>query len=602
MKKESNKKYQWDLSPLFKNDNDPQIIIKRKEAIDQSNKFINKWKNRHDYLSSPKVLKQALDEYENWSRYYGTNSCETYYFDLRNEQDKNNPKLKAKLNQAQEVSIKISNDIQFFELNIAKIPVKLQSKFLNDNGLKNYKHFLEKLFTSAKFLLSDKEERILNLKSIPAHSNWTKMTSGFLVREKRNVLISKGKKQEKSFSEILELMGNSDKIVRDGAAQVFNDILKQYADVAEAEINSILVDKKINDELRGFERSDEARHISDDIETKIVDEMIEVVKGNYKISQKYYDFKAKLLKLKKLEYHERNIPYGKIDKKYEFEQAVSIINGVFSKLDSKFLEIFSNFIKNRQFDIFPRQNKASGAFCAHGLISQPTYILLNYSNQLKDVLTIAHEVGHGINNELIKAKQNALNFDTPTSTAEVASTFMEDFVLQEIMSQADEELKLAIMVSQLGDFVSTVFRQIACYQFEKDLHQEFRTKGYLSKQEIGKIFSKNMLAYMGKSVLASAGSENWWVYWGHIRSFFYVYSYAGGLLISKYLQKMVKNNPTSIEKVKEFLSGGLSDSPKNLFLDLGVDISKKSFWEKGIEEINVLLGETIRLAKKLKKI
>lgn len=602
MEQKNSKQYQWNLTPLFKNDNDPKIIAKRKEAEEKSHKFIAKWKNRHDYLGNPKVLKQALDEYENWARYYSANAYEDYYFDLRNQQDKNDPTLKAKSNQAQEISLKISNDIQFFELNIAKISSKLQKKFLNNRGLKDYKHFLERLFTSAKYLLSEKEEKILNLKSIPAYSNWVKMTSGFLTKEKRVVFISNGKKAEKNFSEILELTNNSDKSIRDCAAKAFNDILEKYSDVAEAEINSILADKKNTDELRGFLRPDESRHISDDIETKIVDEIIEVIEKNYQISQKYYDFKAKLLGLKKLEYHERNIPYGKLDKKYEFKQAINIINDTFLKLDKKFGEIFNAFIKNGQFDVYPKQNKAGGAFCAHGLITQPTYILLNYSNQLKDVLTIAHETGHGINNELIKEKQNALNFGTPTSTAEVASTFMEDFVLQEITKRADDELKLAIMVDQLNNFISTIFRQIACYQFEKGLHQQFRKNGYLSKKEIGEIFQKNMLAYMGKSVLASPGSENWWVYWSHIRSFFYVYSYAGGLLISKSLQNMVKQNPSFIKEVKEFLSGGMSDSPKNLFLNLGININKKDFWKKGIKEIEILLNETIKLAKKLKKI
>jgi oligoendopeptidase F len=598
----NSERYQWNLTPLFKNDDDPKIIVERKKAEKESYKFINKWKNRHDYLSHPKILKQALNEYENWFRHYGANAYEEYYFDLRNQQNKNNPKLKAKFNQSQEISLKIANDIQFFELNIAKTPLKLQSKFLNDRGLKVYKHFLERLFISAKYLLSDKEEKILNLKSIPAYSNWQKMTSGFLSKEKRKVLISKNKKAEKGFSEILKLMSNSRKIIRDSAAKAFNDILRKHVDVAEAEINSILANKKIDDELRGFSRPDEGRHISDDIETKIVDEVVDVVEKNYSISQKYYNFKAKLLKLKKLEYHERNIPYGKLDKKYRFAQAINIIDNTFSRLDKGFGQIFNSFIKNKQFDIYPAQNKSGGAFCAHGLISQPTYILLNYSDQLKDVLTIAHETGHGINNELIKQRQNALNFGTPISTAEVASTFMEDFVLQEIIKGANEELRLAIMVDQLDNFVSTIFRQIACYQFEKDLHREFRAKGYLSKEEIGKIFSKDMLAYMGKSVVASTGSENWWIYWSHIRTFFYVYSYASGLLISKSLQNMVKQNPVLIEKVKEFLASGLSDSPKRLFLNLGIDISKKSFWEKGINEINILLNETMKLAKKLKKI
>ncbi|MCL4415499.1 MAG: M3 family metallopeptidase, partial [Actinobacteria bacterium] len=229
-------------------------------------------------------------------------------------------------------------------------------------------------------------------------------------------------------------------------------------------------------------------------------------------------------------------------------------------LDFEFADIYTGFNQNRQIDIYPKKGKRGGAFCSYWLISQPTYILLNYTDKLRDVTTLAHESGHGINNELIKKKQNALNFGTPTSTAEVASTFMEDFVLQEILKTADDETKFSIIMAKLNDDVSTVFRQIACYQFEQELHNKFREKGYLSHKEIGKIFKKNMEAYMGKWVEQSEGSENWWVYWSHIRTYFYVYSYSSGLLISKSLQNSVKQDPKFITKVKEFLSAGLSES------------------------------------------
>jgi oligoendopeptidase F len=218
------------------------------------------------------------------------------------------------------------------------------------------------------------------------------------------------------------------------------------------------------------------------------------------------------------------------------------------------------------------------------------------------VLTLAHELGHGINNEMMRGRQQALNFGTPISTAEVASTFMEDFVLKEILRRADDELRLSIMMMKLNDDISTIFRQVACYCFEQELHQTFRERGYLSKEEIGRLFQKHMAAYMGDAVEQSAGSENWWVYWSHIRSFFYVYSYAGGLLISKSLQNSVHKHPTFIEKVKEFLSAGLSESPKNIFLKLGIDITNRGFWNKGLDEVETLLQETQELAVMMKKI
>ena len=165
------------------------------------------------------------------------------------------------------------------------------------------------------------------------------------------------------------------------------------------------------------------------------------------------------------------------------------------------------------------------------------------------------------------------------------------------MNESDDELKLALMVMKLGDDVNTIFRQIACYNFESELHKEQRERGFLSKEDIGKIFQKHMSAYMGDAVEKSEGSENWWVYWSHIRRFFYVSTYASGLLISKSMQNKVKKDRSFIIKVKEFLSAGEADSPKNIFLKMGINIEDENFWEEGIKELRTLLEETEKLAK-----
>jgi oligoendopeptidase F len=595
------KGYEWNLTDLFDNDDDPRIERKRKIVQQKSYAFVNTWKGRTDYLRNPAILLKALDEYEKWRRYYGSEGDEGYYFWLRTSQNQNDPVLKAKFNLIEEFSKKIQNDIQFFSLRIAKIPYRFQQKFIRYPGLQKYRHYLERLFAESKYLLSEPEERILNLKSPSSYSNWVKMTSGFLSKEERSVISENGKKSLKPFSGIASLMNSREKRVRDAAATAFNQILIKHADVAEAEVNSVLANKKVDDELRGLSRPDLARHISDDMDTAVVDTLIETVAGRFDISSRFYGLKARLLRVRKLRYHERNVEYGAISSRYPYQNSLALIRKVFSNLDQAFVRILDAFIKNSQFDVYPKKGKSGGAFCAHNLISQPTYILLNHTDRLNDVLTLAHELGHGINNELIRKKQHALYFGTPISTAEVASTFMEDFVLQEIMRKADDEMRLSIMMMRLNDEVSTIFRQVACYRFEQELHEQFREKGYLSRGDIGKLFQKHMKSYMGGSVEQSPGSENWWIYWGHIRSFFYVYSYASGLLISKSLQNSVKEDPHFIGKVKDFLSAGLSDSPKNIFRGLGIDITDKSFWERGLREVESLLNETSQLAKKLGK-
>lgn len=598
----STKQTNWNLEPLFDGDDDPKMAEKREEVYQKSYEFINKWKDREDYLSDPVVLKEALDEYEEWNRFYGVGGAEGYYFWLRTSQDKNDPKLKAKFNKIEEFGKKIQNDIHFFELKVAKIPQDIQKKFLEDSNLKEYKHFLEKLFAEARYLLSEQEEKILTLKSNTSHSNWVNMTSSFLSKEEREIIFENDSKQLKSFPDMMSLISSVSKITRDSASEAINEILEKHSSSAEAEMNSILANKKVDDVLRGMERSDTSRHISDDIDSDVVDALVYVVSSRFDVAKRYYELKAKLMGVSKLAYHERSVPYGKIDKEYSYDDSVALISTVFEKLDRGFADIFKGFVENGNIDVYPKKGKSDGAFCAYVLPTHPTYILLNHTDKLKDVLTMAHEAGHGINDEFIKTRQNSMNFGTPMSTAEVASTFMEDFVLDELIKDADDDLRLAIMMNKLNDDISTIFRQVAAYKFEQNLHKDFREKGYLSKEEIGEIFQKHMFAYMGESVEQSEGSQNWWIYWGHFRRFFYVYSYASGLLISKSMQNSVKADPKFIEKVKEFLSAGLSDSPKNIFLKLGIDITDKNFWESSLDEIEKLLKETEDLAKKLGKI
>ncbi len=592
----------WDLGPLFKDDDDPRMADKRRAVEEESYEFINAWKDRADYLVDPEVLRRALDHYEEWKRRCGTDGDEGYYFWLRTQQDQNDPGLKAKFNKIEEFSKKIENDSQFFYLRIAQIKPEQQKIFLEHRSLAKYRHFLEHIFAEARYHLSEPEEKIMNLKSATSYSNWTRMTSGFLAREERVVIMENGGRKARPFSEIVGLMNSRKKPVRNAAAAAFNSILSKHVEVAEAELNSVLQNKKIDDELRGTPRPDTLRHLADDIESEVVDALIDAVAKRFDISSRYYELKAGLFKVRRLRYHDRNAEYGEIAKRYPYPKAVELVHTVMEKLDPKFAAIFAGFIKNRQIDAYPKKGKDSGAFCMHHLMTQPTYILLNHTGKLHDVLTIAHELGHGINNELVREKQHALDFGTPTSTAEVASTFMEDFVLEQILHSANDEQRLAIMMAKLNDDVSSIFRQVACYRFERELHQEFRKSGYLSKEEIGVLFRKHMKAYMGEFVEQSPGSENWWVYWNHIRYFFYVYSYASGLLISKSLQNSVKKDPAFIGEVKEFLSAGLSDSPRNIFHQLGIDITDNQFWGRGLDEVENLLDETTQLAVRLKKI
>lgn len=568
-----------------------EVEAERQRVLDESYKFINKWKDRSDYLTDPKILLEALKDYEEWQKSTGLSGKLGFFWGLRGSLEQTDPKIKAHSNQTIDLANKIQNGIQFFEHKISRMKKKTLT-----SELEPYRHFLERLWDQEKYLLSEPEEKIMTAKANSSYLAWEKMTAGLISKEERVVA---GKK--KFFSEIYNLISDPDKKTRDAAALALNDIFNRWVEVGEAEINAILNDKKVNDELRQMQRPDEARHVSDDVSSSMVDHLTKTVSGRFDLPGRFYALKAKLFGVPKLEYYERSVPYGKLDKKYSFAESVELIKKVFEKIDPEFRKIFVRFLENGQVDVFPARGKRSGAFCSSDLIVTPTFVLLNHDDKLENVLTLAHEFGHAINAELTRV-QSPLYFHTSLATAEVASTFFEGFVLNELVKDADGELKLALMIKQLDDDMGTIFRQVAMYEFEKDLHTNFREKGYLAKEEIGELWVKHAIASMGPAVNKTPGSENWWLYVPHIRDFFYVYSYASGQLISQVLQAKVRNDGRYMQEVKKFLAAGTSKSPKELFLEMGVDVSDPKFWEKGVLEIEKLLDETEKLAIALKKV
>jgi len=587
-------KTDWNLDLLFKGPDDPKLVETEKRAVTEIELFERHWRERDDWLNNPQILKETLDHYTRLMEQFGFDTARAYYFWLQSELNQNDPIIKGHLAKVQDQVQNLVNKLQFFPLRLAGVGLAKQKEFLNHPDLIVYKHWLERLFAEHKFMLSEAEEKIITLQSGPAYSNWINLTENSLAKEERLVA-----GQNKNLAELMSLMSNSDKKIRDEGAQVFDQILSDKIELAEAELNSILEYKKNQDQLRQVSRPDELRLSGDDIETKVVDAMLASVESAFPIAHEYYALKAKLLGVKKLAYHERNLSCGQTDKTYDFDQACNLVGKVLKNLDPEFSSIFESFLQNGQIDATPKKGKASGAFCAHELKTLPTYILLNHTGQLRDVLTLAHEVGHGINNELMRQKCHALDFSSPTSTAEVASTLMEDFVLEELGTKASPREQLTLLMEKLNDDISSIFRQTAAYRFEQALHQEFRQIGFLPATRIGELFHTHMSAYLGPSVEMGTGTENWWIHWSHFRRFFYVYSYASGLLISKNLQRKIRADKKFIPDVKTFLAAGSSASPQQLFLNLGLDISQADFWTDALKQIRQDLDKAQTLASQL---
>jgi oligoendopeptidase F len=592
---------QWDLSQLGSGINDNEFKIERELMEKKYKAFARKWKKDKSFLTDEKNLKKALHEYEILS---GLGTKELTYIYLMRQVDSSNIDLQKAEKKAEEFFQNLAKEIRFFILEIGVIEAKKQKQFLNSSLLKNYKHFLENTFDQSKYRLSEKEEHILSVKSGVSHGNWQSMLEQFISKETRQVLVPENKKvikKEQSFAEIQSLIHHKNKRIRDMAATAMHEIVNNNVDIAEKEFNSILENKKINDDLRGYERADHSRILSDDVTFDIVDTMTEVVTDNFKLAKDYYKLKAQLMKVNKLDYHERNVPSGEIKESFNYEKSIELVDQAMTGIDAEFHDIYRDMVDGGRVDVFPAQGKRGGAFCMYWGHADPVYVMLNYTDRVTDVTTLAHEMGHAIHGTLTK-KESPINYDTPMFVAEIASNFCEEYVFDLISEKLSDKERLVLNMEKIGSFVSSVQRQVAAYNFEQELHNEFRKEGYLSKEQIGKLFTKHMKSYMGPSVSQDTGSENWWVYWNHFRSPFYVYTYASGLLLANAMRAKVAENPEYIDSVKKFFSTGTSTSPKELFDSIDIDITDPQFWQSGIDEIKELLKETKKLAKKIGKI
>ena len=586
-------KTEWNLSQLYKSPKDPKINADIKNAEKAYAVFVKKYKKNDKYLKDETAILKALQDYEKLADM--PTSKAFFYLRLSQDLDSRNEIVRAESNLVLQRLQKLGNTILFFEIGISKIPISLQKKFLKSKKLAHYRYFLKKIFESGKYVLTEPEEKILSLKSLPSHSLWTDAVEK--LRNKQTVEY-KGRQtpvSEASFI-IKDLPTQEERLV------LHNKMLEQYysiADMAESEINAIVTDKKINDELRGFVEPYDSTILAYENDKKSVLNLVRTVTSNFPISHRFYDIKTKALRLKKLLYSDRGVSIGKSRKKIPFNDACKTLIKTLTSVDKEFGEILKRFILNGQIDAYPKVGKHGGAYCAPEHNS-PTFVLLNHVDTFDSLMTFGHEMGHAIHGEFSRS-QGVLYEGHSMSTAEVASTLFELFVFYDEFQKLTDSEKVVALHDKIQDDVQTIFRQIACFNFEVEMHNTIRKEGNMSKEKLAECMNKHMKSYLGKTELSEKDGY-FFVGWPHIRNFFYVYSYAFGQLASKALYQKYKEDKSYIIEIKKFLSAGSSMSPEDIFKSIGVDVTKPDFWQKGIKNIeeDVALLESL-VNKKINK-
>ncbi len=581
---------EWNLGLIYQNDNDPQIKKDIQAFESAVNAFVTTYAERTDWLSDPRLLVRSCKDYEQLVSMPG---CirPRYYFYFRRDVDSGNAHVRATMAKIEQQFDALFNKFMFFTLRIGTIPPETQSVLLNDPALVPYRYFLKNIFDTAHYNLSESEEKIINLLNQPARDMWV---SGFQKVLNHQEIMWKGTTMP--ISEAFATYHSLPKKARHAMWALLMQAMRNVADFAEAEINALFTKHNIEDGLRGFKKPYSRTVLTYQNEERTVETVVDTVTRHFGISHRFFKLKARLLKEKKLRYADRGASIGTTKRPFLFAEAVEILQKAFARFDSTYTDTLNRFVLNGQIDVYPRKGKVGGAYCA-GVHGAPTFVLLNHTNTLNSVVTFGHEMGHAFHSEASK-QQPPLYVDYTISVAEVASTFFENLVFEEALSRLSDKEKIVAMHDRLTNKISTVFRQIACFNFENAAHMLVREKGHVSHAELAALMNDHMKAYLGPAVTLAPEDGYFFVDWSHIRRHFYVYAYAFGELVSDALFAKYKKDVSYKTKIEQFLAAGGSASPEDIFASVGIDVRHPKFFEEGLAQIEADIAELERLTKK----
>ena len=584
-------KTKWDLKLLYKSDSDPKIEKDLREIEKLFSAFEKKYRGK-PFTKNPQALLGVLKESDKLSEFVDSHAP-SRYFHFKTDLDSNDSKSFAISTKYGNRLTEAGNKIKFIGLEIAKIPANKQKVFLNYPALKPYEYMLTEIFAHAKYNLSEGEEQLEDLLAQPGYGMWVDSQEKLL-----NQQVIKHKGKDIPIAKAMAGLSDMSKKDRREVHAKINNVLKSISHMSEGELNAIYNFKKIMDKRRGYKKPYSATILGYENDEKAIENFISLVSKKFHIAHRFYKLHAKLLKEKKIKLADRGAKIGDIKTKFDFPKSVAILRSVLGRFDKDYLDIFNKYLENGQIDVYPKKGKTGGAYCA-GYGQLPTFVLLNHVDTIRSLETLAHEMGHAIHTELSKSQPSRYR-DYSTATAEVASTFFEQLISEEVEKSLSEKERIVLLHNKILGDISTIFRQIACFNFELELHENIRKEGQVSKENIAKLMSKHLRSYLGDAVEVTDEEGYFYVYWSHIRRFFYVYTYAYGQIISRALYEKWKEDPSYAKKIKQFLSAGGSMKPEDIFKSIGIDISKNSFFETGLEGVERDITKLEKLAKGFK--
>jgi oligoendopeptidase F len=581
----------WDLSDLYPAIDHPQVAKDIKACKADSAKFRKAYEGKVGKLDGA-ALAKAIAEYEKLSDRLGRLGS---YAGLSYAANSADPKVAQFYQNIQEADVAIGTNTLFFTLEINQIAEKDLQEKLKFKALAHYAPWLRDVRVYKPHQLSADLEQLLHEKSLSSRSAWNR-----LFDETEESLRFKIGGKKLNISQAMHLMSSSDEKERKEAAKEIGRVLGKNIRIFALITNTLAKDKEIEDKWRKFERPISSRNVANLVEDEVVDALLDTVRKNYhNLSHRYYAYKAKWMGKKKLNYWDRNAPLpGDDNRKYTWPEAVDIVLEAYEEFSPRFAEIGRTFFENDWIDVPPRAGKTSGAFSHPTVPSAHPYLLLNFQGKLDDIMTLAHELGHGVH-QVLAAKQGALMADTPLTLAETASVFGEQIVFQKLLkAETDPARRKLLIADKVESMLNTVVRQVAFCEFERRVHSE-RREGELTADRIGEIWMDVQHESLGDAIKFKDEYKHYWSYIPHfIHTPFYVYAYAFGDCLVNSLYAVYKSGTVEDfeQKYITMLEAGGTLHHKDLLAPFGLDASKRDFWQKGLSVISGFIDELEKTA------
>jgi oligoendopeptidase F len=577
---------EWDLEPLLDNESVEQLLD---EATQRARQFAERYPGRIADLDAD-ALREVMLELERINDLIGRAGS---YVSLRFATDTADPVRGAQLQLVQERATEVETLLLFFELEWAALDDERAEAVLASDGLEFCRHYLRAARRYRPYLLSESEEKVLAEKSISSHSAWSRLF-GELVAALRVTL----EETEVPLDVALARLQSPDRDERRRSAEAVSAALEPGLRTRAFIFNTLAYDKSVEDRLRHYPHWLASRNLSNEASDESVMALIEAVRARYDIPQRWYRLKARLLGVERIADYDRAAPVLGEDLTFSFGEARELVLGTYSEFSTQAGALARRFFDEHWIDAPVRPHKRGGAFCSYTVPTVHPYVMLNYTARRRDVLTMAHELGHGLHAALAQP-QGLFHHSTPLTLAETASVFGETLVFERLLAAiSDDRERLGLLAERIDGAIATVFRQMAMNRFEHLIHTGRRSAGELSADRMSELWVESQSELFGDSVEITDGYRMWWSYVPHfINTPGYVYAYAyGQLLALSVYGRYQAVGPDFVPRYLELLAAGGSRSPEDLAAIVGIDLTDPGFWDSGLALIEAQLTEAERLA------